>query len=212
VRFHEAEPGEPNLYTYVNQRPWSAFDAEGLDVVLLNHKEAAAGYGHSATLVGNDKTGWVYYSKNGGSGTSGNQRTQYATYADFMKSNDSKRYDRKDRVTTTEDQDKAMEAYGDANYNKPYSVGASPEMEGSGRGAHPAGTGNASENCADLAAGVMNAGGVHAGTPKSSSMFISGSFFTDPDKQFDGFQKEHDKPAAKPPSKPASDQDPNSAH
>ena len=76
-------------------------------------------------------------------------------------------------------------------------IGAEPD---------PKGSGNTSENCADLAAGVLNAGGVKTGTPKS---WLPGpGNFTHPDKQYNQFQKDHGsgpsgtKAAPPPPNQP----------
>ncbi len=66
-----------------------------------------------------------------------------------------------------------MKAYGDKNYNKPYSVDKKTDEKGRTK----------KENCADLAGGVGKAGGVNVSSPQSSVPIIGS--FTDPNKQYE---------------------------
>jgi hypothetical protein len=151
-RFITVDPGKDGLnwYAYCGDNPVNRIDPDGRDYILLNMVWAgnAFGFGHNACLVGNDKDGWVYYSKDGPSGST---RERYNSFEEFQKNKTADKYDRAYRVSTTREQDKKMKAYGDKNYKKAYSVWEEKE-----KGA----TTNKKENCADLAAGVGKAGGV----------------------------------------------------
>lgn len=52
-------------YNFVTNNPINAIDPDGRDVIVLNNPNGASGYGHMAMLVGNDKTGWTFISKEG---------------------------------------------------------------------------------------------------------------------------------------------------
>jgi RHS repeat-associated protein len=52
-------------YSFVNNSPLNAVDAQGNDIIVLNVPGGAGNYGHTAILVGNDKTGWDFVSKEG---------------------------------------------------------------------------------------------------------------------------------------------------
>ena len=52
-------------YAYCANNPINAIDPDGKDIVVLNNPKGARGYGHSAVLIGNDKTGWRFVSKEG---------------------------------------------------------------------------------------------------------------------------------------------------
>ena len=117
----------------------------GLDLVYLNDSDGAIiggiKWGHSAVIVGDDSSGWTYYSKDGGNDPSNNIRGQFATLADFMRSEKSKRYDRGLYFSTSQDQDMKMKDFGDSRYKDAF--------------------GNWND-CADLAGGVLTAGGIPA--------------------------------------------------
>jgi len=158
-------------------------DPDGNDIVLLNQSPGPLGYNHAAALIGNDKNGWTYYSKDGKDTT--NQKTHFKTFGDFQKSDASEKYTSGFRVKTTEEQDKAMQSYGDANYNKPYSVGAVSD----------GGTGeNAKENCADLAGSIIGASPADEGVPKPKISFPKTwmpfvGTFTVPKDQYQDFKE-----------------------
>ena len=141
-------PQTLNLYDYMRNNPLGGIDTDGHDVVLLNDSHAAAGQGHNATIVGNDKGGWAYYSRNGYGRD--DQPIHFGTLSDFQKSDASGRYDRGTRFSTNSDQDKAMNKVGTDEIKKPYDV--------TERGNH--------QNCADLSADVMKAGGLNTDKPK----------------------------------------------
>jgi RHS repeat-associated protein len=185
-------PQTLNLYGYVGNNPLVREDIDGHDGILLNRSYGAQGYGHNATLVGNDKhngkgSGWVYFSKDGRSG--GNSQQWFATFADFQKSDAAKTYNRAFRVSTSDAQDQKMIKAGTDNINKDYSVKEEPNKDpktGKETG------GNKAENCADLSATVLDAGGIKIGKHKDFNLAVGGSF-TGPNKQYDAVVNDNKK-------------------
>jgi RHS repeat-associated protein len=135
-------PSTFSTYAYAGNNPLSAMDPSGLSVVYLNDKYAAviAGSprGHSAFIVGDDQTGWTYFSKNGGSD---NVMQYYPNLQSFFANNASNRYDRTLWLATTPEQDKLIKNYAEAYYQDAYS-----------------GIGN---NCGDLVDQSFAAGGIN---------------------------------------------------
>jgi len=178
------DPQSLNLYAYVQNNPLIRFDKDGHDFIILNDSKGAEGEGHNASLVGNDKQGWTYFSANGyGKGVS---MDNFKTFSDFQKSDQSKRYDNADRITTTTKQDAAMKETGGKEINKPYSISAEKNADGT----------NKSQNCADLTAAIGKSGGVAIGTPqKTDSVQVTlpvvgtvgpSKTFTSPNQQYSG--------------------------
>jgi len=101
---------------YSTNNPINAVDLDGRDIIVLLDKEGANGAGHSAVLIGNDKTGWKLYSKNSGQfkvfGKSEYQDgIDYATLSDFYKDTHDeyqKRYESGFRIETNEKEDEIM--------------------------------------------------------------------------------------------------------
>lgn len=52
-------------YNFVGGNPVNSIDPYGRDIIVLNNPNGASGYGHMAVLIGNDKTGWTFISKEG---------------------------------------------------------------------------------------------------------------------------------------------------
>lgn len=52
-------------YNFVDGNPIRSIDPDGGDIIVLNNPNGASGYGHMAMLVGNEKTGWTFISKEG---------------------------------------------------------------------------------------------------------------------------------------------------
>ncbi|QMU65475.1 MAG: hypothetical protein GKR88_15060 [Flavobacteriaceae bacterium] len=52
-------------YMGMGNNPILYGDPDGRDIIILNSSMAVGGLGHTATLIGNDKDGWRYVSKNG---------------------------------------------------------------------------------------------------------------------------------------------------
>jgi len=148
-----AEAGGINLYRYVDDDSVNALDPLGLDVIVLfdSHAVGVLGQvaqGHIATLIGNNITGWSYYSRNGygngplNDGSGDTVIRTYRTYQDFK--NDtaaSHRYDQAYHIQTSLDDDLAMTMYGDAYARDKYHSILPP-----------------SNNCADLTEEILEAG------------------------------------------------------
>ena len=128
------------------------------------------GYGHNACLVGNDKDGWKYYSKDGP--FKGDVSLPFSTLNNFYESDRGKviqdRYDGGYRIATTREQDAAMKAYGDENYDKDYSLTEAVRFKRSGYDPDDEYSDLVfeSQNCADLTADIARAGNINMGKPK----------------------------------------------
>ena len=139
------ERGGINLYAYVLNNPVNLWDPLGLDAIFLNDSGAVlGGLGGHGAILGNNQTGWSYYSKDGNGpgryGDGNNRLATYPSFTDFYNSPDAARYDRAVYIPTSLDQDLAMTTFGDANYRGPYS----------GR----------TNNCGDLVKGILGAGDI----------------------------------------------------
>lgn len=163
------------LFTYTHQNPVKMIDPDGNDVILLNDSRAAALYGHNAQLIGDNKNGWTYYSKDG-YGKSMNQSISFKNVRDFRMSEQAKRFDRGAYFKTSGKQDMNMIKYADNNFEKPYNVHKEWDPE----------TPDiiTKENCADLSEGVLNAGDINTPSKTDWNIFVGGEF-TSPNKQFE---------------------------
>ncbi|MCT4688517.1 RHS repeat domain-containing protein [Vallitalea sp.] len=52
-------------YVFCLNNPIRVIDPDGKDVIVLGNSNGAGGVGHQAVLIGNNKGGWVYISKDG---------------------------------------------------------------------------------------------------------------------------------------------------
>jgi RHS repeat-associated protein len=143
------EKGGVNLYAYVLNQPMLSVDRLGLDAIVLFDPHAVrilgSSQGHIAILVGNNSSGWTYYSRNGYGGADGNGDNvlqQFPNFEAFRNSVFADRYDQAYHIRTTSDEDLAMITYGDANLRDPYHTKWPP-----------------SNNCADLTEEILEAGG-----------------------------------------------------
>jgi RHS repeat-associated protein len=77
-------------YNFVTNTPLNAIDPDGNDVIILAHGfKSGHQYGHQALMVGNDKDGWTYYSKDNdatGKNNDGYTIKEFKTFEDFVKS------------------------------------------------------------------------------------------------------------------------------
>jgi RHS repeat-associated protein len=140
------EAGGLNLYGYVLNDPLSMIDPLGLDFILLNNSTAVYNVGgHNAVLVGNNASGWTYYSKDGtDKGIQYDALRVFDTYAEFLGDPLSSGYDRAVHFPTTPDQDSAATTYGDNHLREPYDF--------------------LHHNCGDFASELADAAGVNVPT------------------------------------------------
>ena len=142
-----AEAGGVNLYAYGGNNSTNAIDPLGLDAIVLLASKAIGGQGHIAILVGNNSTGWSYYSRNGydgwpWQGKNGDfTRATFDTFNALKNSGLAEHYDQAYHIQTTPNQDQTMTAYGDEHYNERYHSIIPP-----------------SNNCADLTEKILAVG------------------------------------------------------
>jgi hypothetical protein len=128
------------------------------DVLLLNDRQGALNNGHQAIAIGDEKSGWYYYSKDGPeSFTDGNQRTYYKSISDIMDVNS--RYEQTLQIHTSITQDELMKNYADILYTQAYDF--------------------RTNNCADFTTQVMAYGGIDVAGDKTNFGI------TTPNKVFD---------------------------
>lgn len=56
-------------YSAFANNPLNVIDPDGRDIIVLRNSDGASGAGHGAILVGNNKDGWTYISKDGYTGS-----------------------------------------------------------------------------------------------------------------------------------------------
>lgn len=112
-------------YQYAAGNPVNNTDRDGKDVIILNDKDAVAGFGHNGMLVGNDKIGWRYYSKDGA--VNGVQKytrpmKAFKSVDEFLQSSYADRYQHGIVIKTTEYQDGAAQKFADEDYSTGYDL------------------------------------------------------------------------------------------
>ena len=139
-----------NTYQFVMGNPVNAVDPWGLDAAVLISPGEAAGAGHAAIIIGNDQTGWDYYSKNGRTGWlslwGGNEgrHEHFNTLAGFFAAKGHKgRYPEWIRIPTPPGVDKAMRGWAKNHVYTPYYAWG--------------------PSCAALVQGTLHAGGIPTG-------------------------------------------------
>jgi hypothetical protein len=148
-------------YNYAASNPINNIDSDGKDVIILNDKHAVEGMGHNGMVIGNDKTGWIYYSKDGPDRATGKQvytkNDKYKTLAGFLESSDAAKYQHGARIKTTAKQDLAAQSFADKDL----------ETEFSG----------VSNNCADLVQNTLGSIGIKLGGDQAFGVTVPNSQF-----------------------------------
>ena len=128
------------------------------DFIYLWMKNAPFGYpisGHSAVLIGNDKTGYKFYNMTGNSLPNGNAEIVKQDFVSVQKFNDDinngngQSYELGFRIKTSEQQDQAMIQEAEKGGNQPYDLS----------------NGN---NCADYVRCIGDAGNINNGSDKKT--------------------------------------------
>ncbi len=115
-------------YAQLGCNPINIIDSSGKDIIVLNAPKGGQflgkSHGHMAVLIGNDKTGWRYISKNGRENENSNVKDnpivggkpkvdkdkKFKTYEEFDSDKElSPTYSQRVRLKTDSDQDKAAE-------------------------------------------------------------------------------------------------------
>ena len=139
--------GGINLYEFCASNPVNFIDPDGLDVVYLDDSVAVRGAGHAASAVGNNRSGWTYYSFGMGDDRGGPQQLgthdnmtvrHYRTYAELRK--DNPRYNREICYKTSREADMAAHQEAISHLNDRYWFFG--------------------HNCDDVASSILRAAGV----------------------------------------------------
>jgi len=194
-----------DLYQYGGMNPMKYVDPDGNDVILLNKSRGAAGNGHNAVLIGNDNYGWHYFSKDG-IGSAAHNHATYKTLADFRAANMNSEerlndYDRGYWVKTSVSQDIDMVNAGFEYIGRDYSLSEKNK------------NGIVKQNCADLVADIISAGGLKIEKPRNNDVKAYGvpvenifGEITEPNTQFNNFMHDNKGESIKfrtePPVKP----------
>jgi RHS repeat-associated protein len=125
-RYVQSDPlglfgGQTSTYSYAKNSPALYSDSKGEDLVILNDSRAVlwGTFGHIAAIVGDDRSGWTYFSKNS-SAPNDSTALGFRSLRDFEDSDLSSRYNRAYRISTTAAADEVMEMYGLAHYADQY--------------------------------------------------------------------------------------------
>jgi hypothetical protein len=171
-----------SLSAYVGNNPINSIDPDGRDLIVLSapkHVPTPVGpAGHAAVLIGNEKTGYRYYSKNGttehkGAYGASNKNPvvgrKYASLKEFEASADNKKdgpYEKAYELKTDEATDKKMEAAAKLAVESDYNVLA--------------------ESCIDVASDAAKAGNLDPGYTGNSFLGIQNHYLTPvPNLRFD---------------------------
>lgn len=158
-------------YVFVKNNPILNIDPDGRDVIVLNAPNNVGGLGHASVLIGNDKTGWRLYSKNGtepfrSSGPANKNRESGIPFGSFQEFHD--KY-------LNSDKNYSKEA-GGAEYSRGFRITTSEEVDAKMAGAAKTQTeswydvtGTTGGSCINVCEDALRAGGLDPGTDNSKT-------------------------------------------
>ena len=155
-------------YNYVEDNPGRFIDPDGEDVIVLSAPNGAHYAGHSAVLIGNNKTGWTYYSKDGTTASNGligqskpdegrhfNSLKEFSEKINNEDAHRDKPYTQAYQITSTSEQDQKMMTAADKAVKSDYIIGAQDCIQATSTTLEAAGLNPGTQLTVDPTSGIV---------------------------------------------------------